>query len=226
MARQSAVWATSAYLLKDGTPPLTGAPMSVSAWGYTPASGADSDSLFCLGDSGVVADRSQFNLRISTSLKPVWQTTNPAGGYSEAIHGTSVPTNTWYHVCGVELTTSSRQIYLNGVAGTADTSACVPTNVNRMIIGAQKNLAQGFSANGRLAHIALWNVALSVDEIGELAAGASPLLVRPQSLQCYWPLWGDLDASERDLVGGYTMTKTGVVDTVDEPRIFYARHMR
>ena len=45
--------------------------------------------------------------------------------------------------------------------------------------------------NGRLAEIAIWNAALTDDEVLSLSKGVSPLRVDPQNLVAYWPLYGN-----------------------------------
>jgi hypothetical protein len=58
-------------------------------------------------------------------------------------------------------------------------------------------------------------VALSASDVAILAAGVCPLLVRPEALLAYWPLWG-IYSPETDLVGGFGMTVTGT-SVIDQP---------
>ena len=47
-----------------------------------------------------------------------------------------------------------------------------------------------FYVNGQLRHVAMWSEALTVGEVETLALGASPLQVRPDALESYYPLVG------------------------------------
>jgi hypothetical protein len=51
-----------------------------------------------------------------------------------------------------------------------------------------------------------------------LAAGFSPLFVRPQSLVAYWPLIRDND---NDIVGGYDMTAYNTPTVAAHPPVIY-----
>jgi hypothetical protein len=51
-------------------------------------------------------------------------------------------------------------------------------------------------AQGAIAHCAVWNVELSADDHAELAAGLSPLMVRPDALTFYAPLLDNATLNE------------------------------
>jgi hypothetical protein len=71
--------------------------------------------------------------------------------------------------------------------------------------------------NARVAEAAIWTAALTATEILSLNAGASPALVRPQSLVFYAPLIRDL----QDVRGGLAITNNNGATVVDHPRVFY-----
>ena len=52
-----------------------------------------------------------------------------------------------------------------------------------------------------MAEVAIWNVALSDAEVAVLSGGLPHILMRPDALVRYWPLWGRHDP-EIQLVGG------------------------
>ena len=59
--------------------------------------------------------------------------------------------------------------------------------------------------NGDLAHIAIWNVALTDAEIASLyngGIGLDPRYVRSANLVAYWPLI----RNDLDYIGGYNLT--------------------
>ena len=54
-----------------------------------------------------------------------------------------------------------------------------------------------------------------------LAAGFSPLMVRPESLIGYWPLGGAYSNDNMDIIGGNTLTTNGGPTVETHPRIIY-----
>jgi hypothetical protein len=70
--------------------------------------------------------------------------------------------------------------------------------------------------DAKIAESAIWNVALTAAEIATLAAGYSPLFVRPQSLVFYAPIIRELN----NLKGG-VLTNNGSAAVSVHPRIIY-----
>jgi len=130
----------------------------------------------------------------------------------------------WSHACGVWTADDSRHAYLDGAGKGSNSDACVPGCLGRMNVG---GLLYGYgtptqSFSGRIAEAAIWSAALGDAEVGSLAAGYCPLLVRPGDLAAYWPLGGvfgrcDLDRCKH----GYDLTPYIVPDWADHPPIRY-----
>jgi hypothetical protein len=83
----------------------------------------------------------------------------------------------------------------------------------------------GVYFKGHLAESAIWAAELTAAEIEQLAAGYSPLCVRPQSLVFYAPLFGRGGAAgnEEEWVGGRTLTQNDSPTVTDHPRIIYPK---
>ena len=129
-------------------------------------------------------------------------------------------TGTWYHAAGVYASATSRIAYQNGSAGTADTNSRAPSP-NQTHIGVYEVWDGLFSPmNGKIAEVAIWDVALTPAEISILAAGFSPLFVRPANLIAYAPLIGRT-SPEIDKMGGATWTIAGSPVASEHPRIIY-----
>jgi len=126
--------------------------------------------------------------------------------------------NTWNHGCAVFTSTTSRVSYLNGVAGTINTTSVTPTNLVRVDIGSILN-ASAFSNFfvGNLAEIGIWTVALTVEEILSLSNGVSCDKIRPQNLVFYAPLIRNLT----DIARGSVITNNGTATVVDQPRVYF-----
>ena len=76
-------------------------------------------------------------------------------------------------------------------------------------------------ADGAIAELAAWNVALTDPEISILAKGFSPLFVRPQNLISYRPFIS-LGSDQIDRVATNALTKAGTPTTfASHPRIIY-----
>jgi len=134
--------------------------------------------------------------------------------------------NTWGHAAAVFVSTTSRFAYLNGVAGTENTTSRIPvttpdtTNIGaRILRDATVNIP---AIESLIAEAAIWNVVLTAAELLQLAAGYSPLFVRPASLVAYYPLIrGDASGDCPDYVGGLKMVEQGTVAVQTHARVFY-----
>ena len=98
--------------------------------------------------------------------------------------------NTWSHFCGVFASTTSRTAYLNGTAGTTNTTDVGTPSWDRTGIGATYRSDFSPAVNymsGYICEAAIWNVALGATEISLLAAGMNPLRSASRAnLVQYW----------------------------------------
>lgn len=136
----------------------------------------------------------------------------------------SYPNNSWHHLGATFASTTSRIAYRGGSSGSNTTSNDPAASTwDRIAIGGDG--AGTASGNVSVAEAAVWNAVLSAQDFLALEAGCSPLLVRPDALVFYAPLFGEGgDASnEIDIIGGLTLTQTGSPVVVDHPRIIYPR---
>ena len=141
---------------------------------------------------------------------------------------------TWFHVAGT-WQYNLRNLYVNGVkeahepgnkfgggeAGTTNISLD-PAKATEFYIGRDHS---GKFWNGAIAEAAAYSVALDESEIASLAAGFSPLMIRPESLIGYWPLGGAYCANDADIdvVGANHLTDNGSPSATGEasPYIIY-----
>lgn len=105
-----------------------------------------------------------------------------------ALSTTVATTGVWFHVAGVFSSATAREIYVNGASeGVNATSAVVTSQV--FVPGMRSDTNGGYAmANAHFAHVAVYTSALAASQIASLAAGASPLVVSPDSLWCYGPM--------------------------------------
>lgn len=149
---------------------------------------------------------------------------NNAGTQTDTVvdaSGVNYSANTWYHAAAVFTSTTSRTVYRDGAnsaTGTASVTVEVPdtTNIGVRFDGG----AFGAYLNGQCAEAGVWNVALTAGEIAQLAKGLCPLMVRPDALVAYWPLYGN-NSPEDDWIGDIDLTITGATKATVHPRIIY-----
>ena len=136
---------------------------------------------------------------------------------------TSFTKDVWSHACGVNVSSTDHRVYLNG--GSVGTSATetVADLCDRITVGRAGTNSPSNYFSGDIAECAIWNVALSETEVQTLAAGYSPLFVRPGSLVFYDPMIrSDSGDDTHDIIGGLTLVGqggTGVPVTSNHPRI-------
>jgi len=132
--------------------------------------------------------------------------------------------NVWSHACGVWADDDSRHAYLDGADKGTNSDACDLGWLGRMNVG---GLLYGYgtptqSFSGRIAEAAIWSTALGDAEVGSLAAGYCPLLVRPGDLVAYWPLGGVFGRYDLDRwKNGYDLIPYIVPDWADHPPVLY-----
>lgn len=181
--------------------PVTAAPATISVWFN--ANDTLTQALVSIGDSSATS-RLQADKRTGAAIGAV--AVNSAGTSSVSTK-TSYVTGAWHHVASVFASTTSRTAYLDGAAGTTDTTSISVSGLNSVLLGARYSSGtRGAFLFGRVAQVAIWNVALSGAEVTALAAGANPMSIQPSSLAFYAPL---NDGSARDIVSGTALTVSG-----------------
>jgi hypothetical protein len=157
---------------------------------------------------------------------PIRATASNAAGSSSENADTSAgyTVGQWCHAAGVFVSSTSRVAYLNGGNSGSNSSPVTSANWNTLLLGGRYlDSVLGFWYSGDVAEAAVWNVALTADEIAHLAAGYSPLTVRPHALVHYVPGLGRGGASggEVDWDGGGSLTRVADPGLADHPRIIY-----
>ena len=132
--------------------------------------------------------------------------------------------NTWHHGCAVFAATNSRAAYLDGGNKGTDATLIDTITPDRTSIGRCGDSTPGGYFSGSIAWPAIWNVALTDDEVAQLALGVCPLLIRPQNLVAFWPLGGLYGQKDTDPVGGLHMTAYNTPTWAEHPgALWYPR---
>jgi hypothetical protein len=118
---------------------------------------------------------------------------------------TNATTGVKLYINGSE--SASYQLRTNAVGTRTDDAA------SNLVIGNRNAADRAF--DGQMAEVAIWDVALTADEVAQLGDRMKPMRVRPQSLKFYSPLVRELI----DVRGGLTGTATGTSVDV-HPRVY------
>lgn len=211
----------STQSLANAAAAVTAVPLTMACWVYSddatieqvpmsivPAGSAgDRFALYLAGDvAGDFAQAAVGSSTIGTSRA------NATAGYS---------VNTWHHIAGVFTSATLRAAFIDGGNKGTNTANNTPAvTLDRTCIGAIADSLPRAFFSGRIAEAAIWNVALSDEDIASLAKGFSPCLIRPQSLVAYWPLFGNGSPEPDRWKNRYDLTLTNGPTKADHPRIY------
>jgi hypothetical protein len=208
------VRASSQYFSRtEAVLPNVGTGVTFSCWVFPDDTTAS--ATMCLGRNAADDDRLQ-------------TTANGTSGYrassidaTTAVDATvgSTFSGSWKHGASVFASNTSRTGYLDGSAGSPNTTGNTAQNLNRTVVGGRVAAGTfGGFLDGRMAECAMWDDDLTAFEIAAMSHGVSPMLVRPTNLVAYWPLFkGFSTGDEPDWHGAYLLTETGTVGNVDHP---------
>lgn len=197
--------------------------VTLAAWVNRDASNTNSEPAISLGKTGA-NNRVVLFTGGTAGLAARAQSVNTANTSRTASTSVGYSAGAWTHCAAVFASTTSRSAYVNGGNKNSETSTSDPgSNWDRTSIGRRTDGT--VYIDGKIALPAIWNVALSDDEIAALGAGYHPLLIRPQNLVFFAPLWRtSASDNEVDIVGGLTLAQTSSpVPFEDPPRIIYPR---
>jgi len=215
---------SSRRYISRGSAVVTGLPCTLACWFK---SGNDSAGQAVIGIGNSSDNNTYIQLHLSGHLagqNPIRAYIKGGGDVAYATTTANYALNTWQHACGVYINNSLRYAYLNGGNKGTDTgSNGTPTGLNTTTIGAVKGATVTNFLDGDVAEAAIWNVALTDEEVAALAKGFSPLLIRPANLKAYWPLIRrGASIDNIDLVGGYHLTDYNSPTTAPHCRIVRA----
>lgn len=145
-------------------------------------------------------------------------------GTSTVTVAASYSANAWHHVCGVEASTSSRNVRMNNGTPATSTTTRAPTGMDRTCIGEFCRSSPTNYLGGKVAEVCIWSIALNDTDIANLynsGAGAPCTNVQGGNLVGYYKLISDAN----DSAGSNHLTLTGspTFDSGDHPVIHRQR---
>lgn len=200
-------WSTSNYMWL--TSPISAIPLTMAGWWNDAGAGSGSNGTLCSLGHTVTAN--QFIALIVTSGGNASCNARDSATAGSIISSTTTITfnGTWHHFCVVCASSTSRTIYLDGGGSATDTASRNPS-LNSFALGLRKTttVLANIGASSQLAETSLWNVALTASEVASLAAGVSPLCVRPASLKFHTDCAGQKGVN----ILGTALTEVGTVN--------------
>ena len=204
---------TSSEYLSVANAVVTATPLTMAGWFYLDTS--DHHDLMNITETG--ANNEGFRIT-ARNTDDIVASVRDGGAQDSAVSTTTYSTSTWHHFAGVYTSSTSRHVLLDGGGKGSETTSSTPTLLDTTSLGAYNGASIINPINGDLAEIGIWNAALTDSEVASLAAGYSPLFIRPGNLVAYWPLGGKVaNDSDVDIVGGYDMTAYNTPTTADHP---------
>lgn len=193
---------------------------SFSCWLYAHGTGQSGNGLvFAMGSGNTtIACRFDSGNPGNMAVSAAWSTARGNWIFP------SPSSDAWHHFCisySGSSTSNTPAVYIDGVAQSV-TLTTPPTgtfgvSVTTVGIGNAPGISPGVLWNGMLAHAAFWrDAALNTAQIGALAAGTNPMLIRPDALVMYVPLTG-INNPEFDLKGFPASVVTGTRLGTSEP---------
>lgn len=187
---------TDPSYLTVSNPVVTAYPFTVNAW-MLPNTVTQRQFLFYSAND--VVDGNYWGMRITTGDVALCAVNTAGSGETNVVTTNTVTNNAWNMATMVFTSATSRKIVLNGDfanEGVDTVSKAAPVGLVNTALGAflQPSPNERFSfIDFLLAHVAVWDVALTDDEVTALNRGAFPHEVRPSALLAHWPLWGNHD---------------------------------
>lgn len=177
------VSASSQYL-ENATAAVSAVPLSFACW-FNATTTVALQGL--VGVYNNAASNNHVRLILSATGS-VSMTTGDGTTVNTASTSATASPNVWSHACGVSPAANSRAAFLNGGGKGTNVTSRSPSGLAVTSVGRISSSAPGSYASGQIAEAAIWSAALSDAEVLQLAQGALPPQVRPQSLVAYWPL--------------------------------------
>lgn len=205
---------TNEYLQVASTP-VTTYPITLACW-FNSDDDTAGQTLMQVTDTAGGTDYHRIALRGDAGGDLLEARSRNGGGVALTTIGFTA--NTWHHACGVFAANNDRAVFIDGGNKGVDATVSNDAGLDAVSIGRSGDSSPGNYMSGRIAEAAIWDIALADNEVISLAAGVSPLKIRPQNLVSYWKLVRDED---QDIVGGYDITPFNTPSIGPHPAIMY-----
>jgi hypothetical protein len=205
--------AASQYLEINSSVISAAYPVSMACWLNSDADNL-AQTLIFVGDKDVANHFHRLFIHGAVAGDPLRIASVGGGPTAVASTTTGYSANTWHHAAAVFTASDDRAVWIDGGSKGTNAQNVTPANMDRTSVARAGDSTPSEYMSGYIAEAAVWDAALSDDEVAVLADGYSPLFVKPENLVAYWPLIRDTDD---DVVGGYDLTPANAPTVVAHP---------
>jgi len=147
-----------------GTALPTAAPMTMICW-FNSNDTTTNQVLMSIGDNGGNENMFALSARgdVDQTVRAVLRSTAQSWVYSAS--ASTFSANTWHQAAAVFASSTSRTVYLDRVAGTPETTSCIPLGLDAIAIGRGERATPFGYMSGLISYAMIWNRALSASEI-------------------------------------------------------------
>jgi hypothetical protein len=166
---------------------ISGRPITIMAWAK-PDDVASPDLVVEVSRSGAWPQNAFFVRLVDSELVDVYDFLGNAQALTSYPNEWTV--SEWNHLCIMSASHTDRSLWVNG-AKTANALNCGSStdSMTRIVVGKSLfNPSSPMPFDGKIAHVAVWDMVLSDDNIASLVAKARPDDIEPDHLLGYWPL--------------------------------------
>lgn len=216
---------TTGQYFYSSASPVTVPPITLFGWvrhdtGSLPTDNGN-ESAICGVTFAGAGSINRMYMRIDDSTTNRLQMVCSQNGVNSIFKGSNdIVADTWHFCCASFDTAGDFKLgFDSNSIETDDNTIRTPVNIDTFNIGGFRlPTNKDFdNINGQLAHVGMYNVILEDNEIFSLAAGFSPLLVRPQSLKVYCTLIPDGQPIDiMGNVGTWTTQGSGAFSEFDD----------
>lgn len=180
-----------------------------------------SDCVSNFGNSSSTVNDSHYIGTATTANDDEWtaRSVNSGGTGGPAIVTLNID-GVWAGLVGVFTSATSRDLYVQALANTDNdaTNITVGSALQHMKIGS--NLANNLAFTGNIAECAVWNAALTSQQITDYMSGIAASAIASASLIGYWPMSAsNATQANEGLDAGGDLSVTGATFDADHPVI-------
>ncbi len=204
------------YLTRDSAP-VSAPPFSILIW-FKSDSIALYQTLFWLGDKDTSNNQWRLFAAGGDTGDPLWWHAED-GGSDQAKSTSGYSANQWHMAVGVEASSTSRAVYLDGGNKGTNTTDLSPANADRIRLGYAGDTTPDNPTSAKIAVAAVYNMALSDADVIALwngGDGVLPTSVQSGNLVSWW-LGGDENDNDQKASNDLTAIGSPTWDSGDFP---------
>ena len=208
----------STQICGTSIPILSSGDVSISAWVNVADLGNDG-CVFYVGNNSTV---NRFSIMFVAATDTIKMITHLGTAENIAASTGTVSLDTWHHAGGKYTSSGTTgTAFLDGAnKGTDSTDPGSTYGFSDTFIAVLYTGSPSAYFDGIVAEIGIWDIALPDSAFAMLGKAVSPLMVYPQSLIAYYPLWGRSSLT-LDIVGKQNMSKLFGPTVTAHPRVQY-----